>query len=182
MQLKADPALANGFNAVGFSQGGQFLRAYVERYNDPPVHNLVTFGGQHMGRGGGDFTGGDKVLFGSPHPFFRGGGHPWLRRGQRLPLQADGRAAELWVLCRVAFVEGWALDPHASGRAGARRAYVPGVKDVSVQAQYFRSTTDYSRYLADNIFLADINNEREDKNYTYKAVGNMPCSAARAVR
>ena len=29
--------------------GGQFLRAYVERYNDPPVHNLITFGSQHMG-------------------------------------------------------------------------------------------------------------------------------------
>lgn len=29
--------------------GGQFLRAYVERYNNPPVHNLITFGSQHMG-------------------------------------------------------------------------------------------------------------------------------------
>jgi palmitoyl-protein thioesterase len=29
--------------------GGQFLRAYVERYNSPPVHNLITFGSQHMG-------------------------------------------------------------------------------------------------------------------------------------
>ncbi len=34
---------------MGFSQGGQFLRAYIERFNNPPVHNLVTFGGQHMG-------------------------------------------------------------------------------------------------------------------------------------
>ena len=29
--------------------GGQFLRAYVERYNRPPVNNLITFGSQHMG-------------------------------------------------------------------------------------------------------------------------------------
>jgi len=29
--------------------GGQFLRAYVERFNNPPVHNLITFGSQHMG-------------------------------------------------------------------------------------------------------------------------------------
>jgi palmitoyl-protein thioesterase len=29
--------------------GGQFLRAYVERYNNPPIRNLVTFGSQHMG-------------------------------------------------------------------------------------------------------------------------------------
>ncbi|CDO74265.1 hypothetical protein BN946_scf184643.g5 [Trametes cinnabarina] len=41
--------LKNGFDAIGFSQGGQFLRAYVEAYNSPPVHNLITFGSQHMG-------------------------------------------------------------------------------------------------------------------------------------
>lgn len=43
--LKSAPAI----NALGFSQGGQFLRGYVERCNTPPVHNLVTFGGQHNG-------------------------------------------------------------------------------------------------------------------------------------
>ncbi|KAI1316651.1 hypothetical protein EDD11_009686 [Mortierella claussenii] len=48
-QLKDIPELENGFNAVGFSQGGQFLRAYVQRCNDPPVHNLVTVGSQHAG-------------------------------------------------------------------------------------------------------------------------------------
>jgi len=47
--VKADPNLQGGFNAVGFSQGGQFLRAYVERCNDPPVFNLVSIGGQHQG-------------------------------------------------------------------------------------------------------------------------------------
>jgi len=48
-ELKALPELANGFNAMGFSQGGQFLRAYVERYNNPKVYNLVSVGGQHQG-------------------------------------------------------------------------------------------------------------------------------------
>jgi palmitoyl-protein thioesterase len=43
------PQLKDGFNALGFSQGGQFLRAYVERCNDPPVHNLITYGSQHNG-------------------------------------------------------------------------------------------------------------------------------------
>jgi len=47
--LASDPNLANGFNAVGFSQGSQFLRAYVERFNGPKVNNLVTMGGQHQG-------------------------------------------------------------------------------------------------------------------------------------
>jgi palmitoyl-protein thioesterase len=41
--------LKDGFDAIGFSQAGQFLRTYVERYNMPPVHNLITFGSQHMG-------------------------------------------------------------------------------------------------------------------------------------
>ncbi|KAA1472797.1 alpha/beta-hydrolase [Dentipellis sp. KUC8613] len=48
-QLKGIDELRDGFDALGFSQGGQFLRAYVERYNSPPVHNLITFGSQHMG-------------------------------------------------------------------------------------------------------------------------------------
>jgi len=48
-QLASIPELTNGFDAIGFSQGGQFLRAYVERYDHPPVHNLITFGSQHMG-------------------------------------------------------------------------------------------------------------------------------------
>ncbi|KAN0065303.1 hypothetical protein ACQY0O_001138 [Thecaphora frezii] len=48
-QLASLPELHRGFDAVGFSQGGQFLRAYVERCNAPPVRNLITFGSQHMG-------------------------------------------------------------------------------------------------------------------------------------
>ena len=40
---------APAINALAFSQGSQFMRAYVERCNDPPVANLVTFGGQHNG-------------------------------------------------------------------------------------------------------------------------------------
>ncbi|EER24662.1 Palmitoyl protein thioesterase containing protein [Coccidioides posadasii C735 delta SOWgp] len=50
-QLESDPILstAPAVNALGFSQGGQFLRGYVERCNSPPVRNLVTFGSQHNG-------------------------------------------------------------------------------------------------------------------------------------
>lgn len=48
-QLRQDPKLSKGFHAIGFSQGGQFLRGYVERCNSPPVLNLVTLGGQHQG-------------------------------------------------------------------------------------------------------------------------------------
>lgn len=50
-QLRSEPIVgtAPAINALGFSQGGQFLRAYVERCNNPPVRNLVTVGSQHNG-------------------------------------------------------------------------------------------------------------------------------------
>ena len=49
--LASHPILsrAPAVNALGFSQGGQFLRAYIERCNSPKVENLVTFGSQHNG-------------------------------------------------------------------------------------------------------------------------------------
>ena len=47
------PQLSQGYNAVGFSQGSQFLRAVLERcqHNDgmPKMHKLITLGGQHQG-------------------------------------------------------------------------------------------------------------------------------------
>jgi palmitoyl-protein thioesterase len=49
--LASHPILstAPGIDAIGFSQGGQFLRGYIERCNNPPVRSLVTFGSQHNG-------------------------------------------------------------------------------------------------------------------------------------
>lgn len=46
--IKADPKLAKGYNAIGFSQGGQFLRGLAQRYPDPPMLNLISVGGQHQ--------------------------------------------------------------------------------------------------------------------------------------
>lgn len=40
---------APAIDAIGFSQGGQFLRGYVERCNNPPVRSLITLGSQHNG-------------------------------------------------------------------------------------------------------------------------------------
>jgi len=48
-EINNDTNLTNGFNAIGFSQGSQFHRAYVERFNSPPVYNLISIGGQHQG-------------------------------------------------------------------------------------------------------------------------------------
>jgi palmitoyl-protein thioesterase len=50
-QIRNISELEDGFDAIGFSQGGQFLRAYQERHahDSPSIHNLITFGSQHMG-------------------------------------------------------------------------------------------------------------------------------------
>ncbi|XP_017094780.2 palmitoyl-protein thioesterase 1 [Drosophila bipectinata] len=48
-QLLADEKMAKGYNAIGFSQGGQFLRAVAQRCPQPPMRTLITFGGQHQG-------------------------------------------------------------------------------------------------------------------------------------
>jgi len=48
-KIQSDPELAGGYNAIGFSQGGQFLRAVAQRCPSPPMKNLITFGAQHQG-------------------------------------------------------------------------------------------------------------------------------------
>ena len=50
-EIRAIPQLQRGFTAVGFSQGGQFLRAVVQRcqHRGPAAHTLVTMGAQHEG-------------------------------------------------------------------------------------------------------------------------------------
>lgn len=48
-QLAADNVLKCGYNAIGFSQGGQFLRGVIQRCPKPLMKNLITFGGQHQG-------------------------------------------------------------------------------------------------------------------------------------
>ncbi|XP_018015813.1 palmitoyl-protein thioesterase 1-like [Hyalella azteca] len=40
-KLQADPELVNGYHAIGFSQGGQFLRAVAQRCPSPPMVNFT---------------------------------------------------------------------------------------------------------------------------------------------
>lgn len=121
-QISDDPALrtAPAMNALGFSQGGQFLRGYIERCNDPPVHNLVTFGSQHNG----------------------------ISKFQSCQTTGD------WV-CRGA---------EALLRFGKWSDFV---QSRFVPAQYFRDPEQLDDYLEHSNFLADINNERDEKNETY---------------
>merc|ERR1719220_3146261 len=48
-RIHADPALANGYNAVGFSQGGLFFRGLAQRCPLPKIKNLVSIGGPQQG-------------------------------------------------------------------------------------------------------------------------------------
>jgi len=47
-RIKKDPMLQNGYHAMGFSQGGQFLRAVAQKCPQG-MKTLVSFGGQHQG-------------------------------------------------------------------------------------------------------------------------------------
>lgn len=80
-QIKADPKLKFGFNAIGFSQGSQFIRAYVERCNDPRVRNLVSIGGQHQGVFGLPKCPGDSTQFCDTirHLLTKGAYIPWIQ-------------------------------------------------------------------------------------------------------
>jgi len=109
--VQADPKLANGFNLVGISQGGLLVRAYVERYNNPPVHNLISICGPQNGVG----------------------------------------------TCPSG-VPSWLCSFFASGPYTASLSF----------AGYWKDVTDEATYLKESTFLADINNERDVKNSTYR--------------
>ncbi|KAK7531204.1 palmitoyl protein thioesterase [Phyllosticta citricarpa] len=116
---------APAINALGFSQGGQFLRGYIERCNSPPVRSLVTFGSQHNGIA----------------KFQDCGASDWLCKGAMALLQTN--------------------------------AWSTFVQNRLVPAQYYREVNETTGLGSDNYlefsnFLADINNEREFKNETYK--------------
>nr|CAD2177767.1 unnamed protein product [Meloidogyne enterolobii] len=53
--LKEDVNLLKGYNAIGFSQGGLFMRAIAQRCPYPPIRNLISVGGPQQG------------VFGLPH-------------------------------------------------------------------------------------------------------------------
>eukprot|EP01061_Rhynchopus_euleeides_P015390 TRINITY_DN262_c0_g1_i1.p1 TRINITY_DN262_c0_g1~~TRINITY_DN262_c0_g1_i1.p1 ORF type:complete len:297 (+),score=153.84 TRINITY_DN262_c0_g1_i1:49-939(+) len=51
-KIRADPNLAGGFNAVGFSQGNSLIRGYIHKYNNPPVSTFLSVHGTVMGVSG----------------------------------------------------------------------------------------------------------------------------------
>jgi len=120
--LSAMPELSGGVNAVGFSQGGLFLRGLVQRCPALSVRTLVTMGSPH---------GGVTAAPGCP---------------------AGANGAFCGEMRRL-------LESGAYSRL---------VRDSLVQAQYYRDKTDLPAYLQFSGFLADANNERQQKSSSYR--------------
>lgn len=121
--------------------GGQFLRAYVEIYNSPPVNNLITFGSQHMGIS--DI--------------------PGCKPGDYLCRLAANAA-------RAGVYTSWA-QTHLVQVSEHQSDHPLKPSEQVSQAQYFRDHKNLDLYLASNHFLPTINNEVPSilKNNTYKA-------------
>ena len=49
--VQQDPKLANGFHAIGFSQGNNVIRGYIAKFNDPPVKVFLSINGVNAGEG-----------------------------------------------------------------------------------------------------------------------------------
>lgn len=124
-ELALDPVLnsSTAVNAIGFSQGGLFLRGFIEACDFPPVKNLVTFGSPHNG----------------------------ISQFQSCSDSGIGT-----LLC--AAFEG--LLESATWSSWVQANLVP--------AQYYKDNEDLDEYLENSNWLADINNERQGKNETYK--------------
>lgn len=111
-------------DALGFSQGGQFLRGLIERCDGLSVRSLVTFGSQHNG------------------------------------IAQFQECGDFDFLCKAAtsLVKNNAWTEYVQGKV--------------VPAQYYRTVNETTglasdEYLEASNFLADVNNEREDKNEEY---------------
>ncbi|VDK17614.1 unnamed protein product [Anisakis simplex] len=48
-KIANDVHLKDGYNAIGFSQGGLFLRGLAQRCSTPPMKNLISIGGPQQG-------------------------------------------------------------------------------------------------------------------------------------
>jgi len=118
--IRSDPMLQDGFNIHGESQGGLLSRAYVQRFNSPQVHRLISVCGPQAGVG---HCPNNIPIVG------------------RLKAFCDAAAYDLqiyhWPKC--SFCNYW--------------------KDVTHGEQ---------NYLSNNVWLAELNNDRATKNQTYR--------------
>ena len=143
-QLLNDAQLStDGLTILGFSQGGQFARALIQRCPLQGPILLITFGGQHQGK---------RVI------------------------QKNFLIFLMRFLCFLMFLGIYGL-PRCPGTSVSlcnyiRKminlgAYLDMVQKHLVQAQYWHDPLN-KEYRAKSRFLADINNERQPRNQTYK--------------
>ena len=171
-QLAGIPELADGFNAIGLSQGGQFLRAYVERCNKPRVKKLITLGSQHQG------------VMSLPGCIEKG------EEGNLSIEEAEVASAPKTNIFQIFSVKNqtnrdffrrsfigklmalFNSDENCSWwkRLLKLGVYSPFVRSEVVQAQYFKDPRNLQAYFDHNQFLLDINNDSPDpqkRNSTY---------------
>ena len=149
-KIQSDPELAGGYNAIGFSQGGQFLRAVAQRCPSPPMKNLITFGAQHQG------------VFGFPN----------------CPGEMDPFCDIVRSVLTSVFLSGYICCCLYSSSSQYRivvvvrdllnyGAYVDFVQNILVQAQYWHDPLHFETYVEKSLFIAEINNEKAVKNESY---------------
>lgn len=179
-KLARIPELSEGFNAIGLSQGGQFLRAYVERCNNPPVRKLITLGSQHQGvmalpgciepNSPADSTAGVLSIEEVE------AAHKPRRNLMEMFTSSDRNPGSSKEWFRNSFIgQIFALFQSDENCSWWKRllklgVYSPVVRSEVVQAQYFKDPQHLSAYFEHNQFLLDINNDHPDPrrhNQTY---------------
>ncbi|RMX64826.1 hypothetical protein DD238_004340 [Peronospora effusa] len=139
--VREDAQLTHGFNAVGFSQGNLLIRAYIERFNDPPVYNFISFHGPLAGVGG--------LPRCSPLNF--------------ICKEIDKLIGEAVYTKRVQ-----GKHNATSLRACPQVLIFAGCLEHLAQANYYRDPLRIEDYLEHAQFLPDLNNEKILINQTYK--------------
>jgi len=168
-QIRSTPELQDGYNAVGFSQGGQFLRAVVQRcqHTGPQAHILITLGSQHQGimnapgcENVGDMTAGSVGGQAACKAM-----QAMLSKGAYLPLVQNHVVQAQYF-----------KDPYRIGRenlvfytcSDVVKLMTSSITPANIffSRPFSPSLTD--DYLKESIFLADLNNDHDKKSEQYK--------------
>lgn len=138
-KLKKDPRLANGFNALGLSQGGLMIRATIQRCEGLKVHRLITMGSPHMG----------VNAFPGCGPSASG----WAKW-----------APTRWVNYWLNKVKERLIPCPVMNTLIGTSVYTSSAQNNIMPAQFYKDPNKLAHYLRINKFLADINNERPVRN------------------
>ncbi|XP_045112679.1 palmitoyl-protein thioesterase 1-like isoform X2 [Portunus trituberculatus] len=166
-KLSNDPELQGGYHAMGFSQGGQFLRTVAERCPEPAMRNLITFGGQHQGIFGLPNCPSGNALCEEMRRLLNLGAYIKRAVAERCPNPSMKNLVTLGGQHEGVFgLPSCPSSPSESRLCEYVRkllnygSYVSWIQDSLVQAQYWHDPLHEEDYRNYSIFLADINNEK----------------------